>query len=82
MYKYINSDKGVREIRIHINEVAGVVKIGGAITNKDDHQNSIQVRPEGHTLRFTKNLTQPIIVSVRADTKAIFAITMQIILKN
>ena len=40
------------------------------------------VRPEGHTLRFTTDLTNPLIITIRADTKAIFGISMQVILKN
>ena len=82
LYKYINSDESVKEIRIHLNEVAGVIKVNGIIKDVNNATNIINVQPEGHTLRFTKNLTQPIIVSVRADTRAIFALTMQIILKN
>ena len=31
IYKYINSDENVKEIRVHINEIAGVVKVKGVI---------------------------------------------------
>ena len=31
IYKYINSDENVKEIRIHVNEIAGVIKLSGAI---------------------------------------------------
>jgi hypothetical protein len=81
VYKYINSDPKVEEIRIHINEITGVVNIGGFIQNEDSSK-SLQVAAEGNTLRFTTNLTQPIYVSVGARTKAIFGISMQVIHKT
>ena len=31
LYKYINSDESVKEIRIHLNEVAGTIKASGVI---------------------------------------------------
>jgi len=40
------------------------------------------VEPEGTTLRFTNNVTLPILVSVRAEQKSIFGISMQVILKD
>ena len=33
LYKYINSDQNVKEIRIHVNEVSGIVKLSGVIKN-------------------------------------------------
>ncbi len=81
LYKYINSDTNVKEIRVHVNEISGIVKVNGAIKNPDNNQ-IINVQPEANTLRFVTNLTSPIIVSVKADTRAIFGISMQIILKN
>lgn len=42
VYKYINSDPKVEEIRIHINEITGVVNIGGFIQNEDPTK-SLQV---------------------------------------
>jgi hypothetical protein len=81
IYKYINSDPNVQEIRIHVNEIAGHVSYSGVIQG-DDKTGSIQVFPESNTLRFTKNLTQPIYASVVADSKAIFGISMQVIHKS
>lgn len=81
LYKYINSDPNVQEIRIHVNEIAGHVSFNGVIS-ADDKTSSIQIVPEGNTLRFTKNLTQPIYASVLADSKAIFGISMQVIHKS
>lgn len=81
LYKYINSDTNVKEIRVHVNEISGIVKVNGIIKNPDNNQ-IINVQPEANTLRFVTNLTSPIIVSVKADTRAIFGISMQIILKN
>ena len=81
LYKYINSDPNVQEIRIHVNEIAGHVTVNGVVSG-EDRTSSIQVVPEGNTLRFTKNLTQPIYASVLADSKAIFGISMQVIHKS
>lgn len=81
VYKYINSDPNVEEIRIHINEITGVVNFGGFIQGEDTEK-SVQVAAEGNTLRFTTNLTQPIYVSVGAKSKAIFGISMQVIHKS
>lgn len=33
IYKYINSDENVKEIRIHVNEIAGIIKLSGVIKN-------------------------------------------------
>ena len=33
IYKYINSDPNVKEIRVHVNEITGIVKIDGVIKN-------------------------------------------------
>ena len=58
IYKYINSDPDVEEIRMHIN-------FNGFIQGTDP-KNTIQVAAEGTTLRFTKNLTQPVYAQVIA----------------
>jgi hypothetical protein len=81
VYKYVNSDPTVKEIRVHVNEISGKVKLSGVIKT-DEVSKTITVRPEGRTLRFTASLTSPILVSVQADTRAIFVISMQVILKN
>lgn len=80
IYKYINSDPNVQQIRIHVNQIAGHVTFSGVI--QGDNKNSIQVIPEINTLRFTSKLTQPIYASVTAESKAIFVISMQIIHKT
>lgn len=81
IYKYINSDPNVEEIRIHINSIAGNIVYNGFIQGADP-KSSVQVVAEGNTLRFTKNLTQPIYASVVAQSKAIFGISMQVIHKS
>lgn len=81
IYKFINSDPNVQEIRIHINEISGHVLFSGFIQTPDP-ANTIQVFAEANTLRFTKNLTLPIYVSVNAQTKSIFGISMQVIHKS
>lgn len=81
IYKYINSDPNVEEIRMHLNEIAGSITFHGVIQSENP-SSSIQVFPEGNTLRFTKNLTQPIYASVTAQSKSIFGISMQIIHKS
>ena len=45
LYKYINSDKNVKEIRVHVNEIAGSVTINGYIANEKDRDRSIKIRP-------------------------------------
>lgn len=81
IYKYINSDPNVQEIRVHLNEIAGHVQLNGQIKH-EDMTKSITVAPESNTLRFTHDLNQPILVSVHAESKAIFGISMQIIHKS
>ena len=65
IYKYINSDPDVEEIRMHINSIAGQIVYNGVIQGTDP-KNTIQVAAEGTTLRFTKNLTQPVYAQVIA----------------
>lgn len=81
IYKYINSDPDVQEIRIHINQIVGTVNFYGVIQGTQK-TNSKNIQPKYNMLKFTENLTQPIFASVTADTKAIFGITMQIIHKS
>lgn len=81
LYKYINSDPNVKEIRIHVNEISGIVKFHGASKGPDEQQ-FIAVSPEGSTLRFVSHLDWPIIVTVTADSRALFGISMQVILNN
>lgn len=35
IYKYINSDPNVKEIRIHLNEIAGHIAFNGVIKGED-----------------------------------------------
>jgi hypothetical protein len=81
LYKYINSDPNVKEIRVHVNDISGIVKFNG-VSKDPDSQQAVAIAPEANTLRFVSHLNWPIIVSVQADTRAIFGISMQVILKN
>lgn len=81
IYKYINSDPDVSEIRVHVNKISGDVTLKGQI-KKEDAKTSISVEPSANTLRFTEDLNYPIILSVTARTKAIYGISMQIIHKK
>lgn len=80
-YKYRNADQNVKEIRLHVNSISGIVKFSGVVKDPDS-QNAIGVVPEGNTLKFDKNLYWPILITVSAQSRAIFGISMQIILKD
>lgn len=81
VYKYRNSDQDVKEIRLHVNSISGIVKFSGVVKDPDS-QNAIAVIPEGNTLSFNTNLHWPILITVSAQSRAIFGISMQVILKN
>lgn len=57
------------------------MKFQGASKGPDTQQ-YVAVGPEGNTLRFVSHLDWPIVVTVTADSRAIFGISMQVILNN
>lgn len=53
----------------------------GLIKSGDNSQNT-EVTPESSTLRYTKSLTEPIVLMLTSRTKAIVGINMQVIHKS
>lgn len=53
----------------------------GLIKNGDKSQNT-EVNAESNTLKYTKDLSEPIILMLTSRSKAIVGITMQVIHKS
>ena len=81
IYKYINSDPNVEEVRVHLNTISGSLTMEGAIKGEEGTSAGF-IRAEVNTLRFKENLTLPIVVVVRTDTRAVYTISMQIVHKS
>ena len=81
IYKYINSDPNVKEIRVHLNHVEGDYTFLG-MTKNEDPSKTINVSPSGSSLIFTKDLTLPLIITVSANTRSIYSIFMQVLHKG
>jgi hypothetical protein len=44
LYKYINSDPNVKEIRVHVNDISGIVKFNG-VSKDPDSQQAVAIAP-------------------------------------
>jgi len=51
-------------------------------SSKSSESKLVAVQSESNTIRFTKDLTKPIFVTVQADSRAVFGVSMQIIHKS
>ena len=81
LYKYINSDPNVREVRVHVNHVEGDFTYSGLIKNEDSSRTET-VFASGSSLVFNKDLNLPLIITVSAVTRSIYSISMQVIHKG
>ena len=52
LYKYINSDPNVEEIRVHLTPISGAPVLSGVVKS-DEEQTAGFIKSSANTLRFT-----------------------------